>query len=153
LIAFSRLQAWSRLLVTGKSTPAEIVPLGKNETEGACAEQWSYPSVVGMMMYLASNSRPDIAFAVHQCARFTHAPNRSHEKALKRIAHYLLATQTRGMIIKPTEDLTLDLYADADFAGLWNAEDANDPVCVPKPNWLHYDFGWNAVVVVLEVAD
>jgi hypothetical protein len=35
------------------------------------------------------------------------------------------------MILRPTEDLTLDLFADADFAGLWNAEeDANDPTCV-----------------------
>ena len=23
----------------------------------------------------------------------------------------------------------MDLYAEADFAGLWNAEDPNDPIC------------------------
>lgn len=34
------------------------------------------------------------------------------------------------MILRPSDDLTLDLFADADFAGLWNAEDANDPTCV-----------------------
>eukprot|EP00957_Ditylum_brightwellii_P133389 10170240-Ditylum_brightwellii.AAC.1 len=31
-------------------------------------DKWSYTSVVGMMMYLARNSRPEITFAVHQCA-------------------------------------------------------------------------------------
>jgi hypothetical protein len=27
-----------------------------------------------MLMYLAANTRPDIAYAVHQAARHTHAP-------------------------------------------------------------------------------
>ncbi|GAX10397.1 hypothetical protein FisN_3Lu622 [Fistulifera solaris] len=107
--------------------PASPTTLGKDENGEDCVEAWSYASVVGMMMYLASNSRPDIAFAVHQCARFTHCPKRVHEKALKTIGRYLKATRTRGMIIRPTNDLKLDLFVDADFAGLWNSEDANDP--------------------------
>jgi len=113
-----------------RPTPADIKPLGKDENGEPCSETWSYASVVGMMMYLSSNSRPEIAFAVHQCARFTHCPKQSHEKALKRIARYLKGTRDRGMIIKPSKDLRLDLYADADFAGLWNIEDPHDPVCV-----------------------
>ena len=32
----------------------------------------SYASVIGMMLYLASNTRTDISFAVHQYSRFTH---------------------------------------------------------------------------------
>eukprot|EP00957_Ditylum_brightwellii_P154106 11728376-Ditylum_brightwellii.AAC.1 len=31
-------------------------------------DKWSYASVVNMMMYLASNSRPEITFAVYQRA-------------------------------------------------------------------------------------
>jgi hypothetical protein len=58
-----------------KCTPALPKPLGKDENGQQCSESWSYSSVVGMMMYLSSNSRPDIAFAVHQCARFTHSRN------------------------------------------------------------------------------
>jgi hypothetical protein len=91
------------------------------------SEPWSYASVVGMMMYLASNSRPDIAFAVHQCTRFTHCARRVHEKALKRIARYLKGTRTRRMRIQPTYDLTMEMLADADFAGLWGAEKPTDP--------------------------
>ena len=45
----------------------------------------SYAYVIGMMLYLASNTRPDISFAVHQCARFTHNTKVSHETAVKRI--------------------------------------------------------------------
>jgi len=36
----------------------------------------------------------------------------------------------QGMVIKPTKSLKLDLYADADFAGLWGAESKEDPTCV-----------------------
>jgi hypothetical protein len=113
-----------------KPTPALPEPLGKEEKGAKACEKWSYASVVGMMMYLSSNSRPDIAFAVHQAARFTHNPRHSHEQALKRVARYLKGTRTRGMIIRPSRNLRLDLYADADFAGLWNAEDPHDPHCV-----------------------
>jgi hypothetical protein len=109
-----------------RSTPADKKGLGKHEESDPCSEPWSYASIVGMMMYLASNSRPDIAFAVHQCARFTHCARRVHEKALKRIARYLKGTRTRGMRIQPTSDLTMEMFADADFAGLWGAERPTD---------------------------
>jgi hypothetical protein len=81
-------------------------------------------------MYLASNSCPDIAYAVHLCARFTHCPKQVHEKALKRIGRYLKGTRERGMIIRPTANLSLDLYVDADFAGLWNAENPDESISV-----------------------
>ena len=45
------------------------------------------PSVLGMLLYLASNSRPDIAYATHMAARYTHAPTVSHEAAESKIAH------------------------------------------------------------------
>jgi len=85
-----------------KPTPAALKPLGKDEDGPDRQESWSYASVVGMMMYLSVNSRPDIAFAVHQCAQFTHCPKHSHEVALKQIARYLKGMAEHGMIIKPT---------------------------------------------------
>jgi Reverse transcriptase (RNA-dependent DNA polymerase) len=39
-----------------KSTPSEVRPLGKDENGEPCSVPWSYASVVGMLMYLASNS-------------------------------------------------------------------------------------------------
>ena len=32
--------------------------------------------------------------------------------------------------MKPTSELTIDCYVDADFAGLWKKEDHNDENCV-----------------------
>ena len=78
-------------------------------------------------MYLASNSRPDIAFAVHQCARFTHNSKASHEKGLLRICAYLKGTHDKGLIFKPTfNNISVDCYVDADFLGLFGTEDSQD---------------------------
>ena len=80
-------------------------------------------------MYLATNSCPDIAHAVHSCARFNHNPKQSHGKALLHICKYLKATRKDGLILTPTDTLSLDLYVDADFAGLYSVEDPTDPIC------------------------
>lgn len=116
--------------VATKATPALTETLGKDIDGPPRKDLWNYASVVGMMLYLASNSRPDIAFAVHQSARFTHCAKLVHEQAIKRIARYLKGTRDKGLRFQPTKDLSLELYADADFAGLWNSEDSQDPTCV-----------------------
>ena len=111
-------------------TPAATTPLGLDVDGDPFSENWEYPVVIGMLLYLAQNSRPDIAFAVHQCARFTHSPKHSHAVAVKRILRYLNSTKDKGMYIKPNKSLTIDCHVDADFAGLWKSEDDQDPLCV-----------------------
>jgi hypothetical protein len=91
--------------------------------------EWNYRSVVGMLLYLAGNSRCDISFAVHQCARFSHAPRLSHEKAIKRICRYLKGTRTEGLIYRPQNDRGLECFPDANFADLFGVESSDDPVC------------------------
>ena len=98
-----------------KATPANRMPLGTNADGKPFKEKWKYASVIGMLMYLVSNTRPDIQFAVHQCARFTHSPKDSHAEAVKRICRYLAGTAEKGIVFSPTKELTLDCYVDADF--------------------------------------
>jgi hypothetical protein len=108
------------------STPA--VTILHSDDDSAPHDQWrfNYQSVIGMLNYLANNTRPDISFAVHQCARFSHAPQQVHAEAVKRIGRYLIGTSTNGLIVRPTTTTCrLDCYADADFAGLWNAKQPN----------------------------
>lgn len=96
------------------STPAETAPLPKDDNGEPASGMINYASVVGMLLYLCGHSRPDISFAVHQCARYTFAPTRRHEKALIRIGRYLLGTQDKGLILAPSDNLKLDCYPDAE---------------------------------------
>jgi hypothetical protein len=113
-----------------KKTPASSIPLGTDADGDPFDEDWNYASAIGMMLYLTSNSRPEIQFSVHQCARFTHSPRKSHAEAVKRIARYLAGTSDKGLTFSPGEDLKLDCYVDADYAGLWRYEDDQDPIWV-----------------------
>ena len=99
-------------------TPAEYGALPKDQDGEGCNANFNYASIVGMMLYLQGHSRPEISFAVSQCARYTFNPRLSHEVALKRIGRYLKGTRTRGLILSPSSDLTIDCYVDSDFAGL-----------------------------------
>jgi hypothetical protein len=86
------------------------------------AEDWNYCSVIGKMSFLAQMTRPDIAFAVHQCARFSNGPKLLHEKAVKHLGRYLLATRNKGIILTLAERYSLDAFIDSDFAGMWHRQ-------------------------------
>jgi hypothetical protein len=74
-------------------TPALPIPVGAGLHGDPFDESWEYASIIGMLMYLAVNTQPDIAYAVHQAARHTHHPRASHALAVKRILHYLQGTK------------------------------------------------------------
>ena len=115
-----RMEHFNRLPIT-TNVDATI----GTETNGSEAKRdWtnSYASVIGMMLYLASNKIPDIYFDVHQCDRFTHNTKASHETAVKRICWYLQGTKENGLVFNPSKKLVTDCYADADFSGLWGHE-------------------------------
>jgi hypothetical protein len=109
------------------ATPASQLALGKDDDGMAMTEGWSYPSIIGMLLYLSTNTRPDISFAVSQVGRFSASPKQSHAIAVKTIIRYLAGTKDKGMILKPRGDLKLELYCDADFAGLYKREPDNSP--------------------------
>jgi hypothetical protein len=100
------------------NTPALQACLGIDPDGEPMDEFWNYRSIVGMLLYLSTNTRPDITFAVSQVARFNHSPKKSHASAVKTIVRYLYRTADKGTIVTPTGDLSLDCYVDADFAGL-----------------------------------
>jgi hypothetical protein len=115
-----------------KGTPADSSPLGPgNDSDPPHDKLWSYPTMIGRLNYLGNNTRPDLQYAVHACARYTHRPKAIHSRALKRIVRYLIGTQDKGTVFRLTPDITLDMYVDADFTGLWSSlADEQDPVRV-----------------------
>ena len=109
------------------AVPAAPKALGADKDGPPMSDKWNYKSVVGMLLYLATNSRIDIAYAVSQVARFSANPRQSHATAVKMIARYLAGSIDRGTVIKPTKDFKLDCYVDADFLGLHGSEHQDDP--------------------------
>ncbi len=66
-------------------TLAATSALGMDPDGELMTEEWSYLSIVGMLLYLLMNTRPDIAFAVSQVAHFSYSPKQSHASAIKQI--------------------------------------------------------------------
>jgi hypothetical protein len=112
------------------STPAVPGAIGTDKNGSPFNEKWEYGSVIGMLLYLSGNSRPDIVFAENQCARFIHCPRASHATAIKGIIRYLKGTRDKGLYMKPYGDYQVNCYVDADFAGLWGKENDQDPISV-----------------------
>ena len=76
------------------STKVEL-PLGTDENIYEAKRDFpnSCAFFIGVMLYLTSNIRPDISFAVHQCAWFTHNTKASNEISVKSICWYLQGTK------------------------------------------------------------
>lgn len=110
-------------------TPAKCLLGACTDSEPFDAKEFGfeYASALGMLMYTV-HTRPDIQFAVHQCARYTHAPKKDHGYAILQIARYLRTTKTQGLQYSQcTGPFKFDCYVDADFAGLFGVEDSQDP--------------------------
>ena len=102
-------------------TPALLTTILQPNFHGCTFSQpWSYRSIVGKLNFLEKSTRPNIAYAVHQCACFSSQPKASHGDAIKRITRYLLGTKTKGIILSPGNH-SFACWADADFVGNWNA--------------------------------
>ena len=113
-----------------KTNPAIKPLLFKDEDGPPRKHQWHYRSLIGMSNYLEKTTRPDLAFPVHQCARFCEQQKLSHEKVFHRIVKYLNMTKDKTIIFKPVLNEGIVCYADADFAGGWNPLDSNNPANV-----------------------
>jgi histone deacetylase 1/2 len=85
-------------------------------------QHFHYRSVIGKLNYLEKCTRPDIAYAVHQCARFSQDPKVEHAKAVKLIGRYLRGNRNKGIYLRPTDD-SFTVWADADFSGNWKKDD------------------------------
>ena len=98
------------------ATPVEIgTKLVKATDKDKLSDQEIYQSAVGCLLYLSTKTRPDIAYAVSNVAKFTAKPTAEHWTAVKRIMRYLKGTITCGLLYKNSTELVG--YSDADWAG------------------------------------
>lgn len=77
-----------------------------------------YSHLVGSLTYLATWTRPDIAFPVSQLARHLKAPGHKHLAAAKHVLRYLKGTSSLGVLYSPDmpDANRLISFSDADWA-------------------------------------
>ena len=109
------------------SNPAQVC-LGSDVNGPPMKEKWGYPSLDGMLLYLLTNTRLDITYAVSQVACFGSNPKQSHASAIKIIVRYLAGTADKGVIFTPNDNFKINCYVDANFTGLHGQESENNPL-------------------------
>jgi hypothetical protein len=111
-----------------KPTPAPSTTILKRDLDLEDHKaHWPFRRIIGKMNFLEKCSRPELACSVHQAARFSADPKSSHTEAIQHIARYLIGTADKGIILHPN-DHSFEVYADADFSGLWDKDTAmEDP--------------------------
>ena len=76
-----------------------------------------YSKILGMLIWLSTCTRFDIAFAVNQLSRFSNAPRLVHWKAMKRLVRYLSGTRNYGLLYARDGSPEVVGYSDADWGG------------------------------------
>ena len=84
-----------------------------------------YKQGVGMCMYIAVTTRPDIAHAVHRLAKYMANPGRAHWEALKRLVRYLAGTR-EFWLVYGRDRSGLAGFTDADWG---TSDDTRHSVC------------------------
>lgn len=87
--------------------------------EAAQMRSIDYQGAVGALMYLATTTRPDIAYTVGVLARFNSNPGLAHWAAVKHLLRYLKGTASLSLTYSPdpsTPEL-FTTYSDADHGG------------------------------------
>ncbi len=88
--------------VVAKSTPMSSSKLLSRHLDSAPHDNsFHYRRAIGKLNFLEKSTRPDIAYAVHQCARFSIDPKVEHANAVHWIARYLKEYGTRDSLFIP----------------------------------------------------
>jgi hypothetical protein len=75
-------------------------------------DQLRYSQIIGSLMYLASATRPDIAYAVSKLKWFVSNPGSEHWRALEQVMRYLVGTMNYGIHYSGDRKV-LEGYSDA----------------------------------------
>jgi hypothetical protein len=100
-------------------------------------EEYPYLSAIGVLMYLANNTRPDIAFTINCLARYNVAPTMCHWERIKNILWYLNGTIDLGLFFQRNQESNLIGYVDAGYL--------SDPQNGISQTWFMFLHGGTAI--------
>jgi hypothetical protein len=120
------VQKFTRLMSTNSKKYKKNVPfyrdmkltrterMSKGQTK--YAKNFPYQEVMGSLLYLAINTRPDISYAVNVLCRFNSSPTYSACRSAVRLLHYIKATLDYG-IQYTGNHLNVEGWSDSDWGG------------------------------------
>ncbi|CAB1100747.1 unnamed protein product [Ectocarpus sp. CCAP 1310/34] len=102
----------------GKEIP---LPVGLKLSEFDQDEEvvsWPFRELIGSLMWLATQTRPDIANAVRAVARYCASPKEIHWRAGLGILGYVVRTSDLGITFRrgSVAGLSMEVFVDADYA-------------------------------------
>ena len=98
------------------SPGADLGPKQNGEPGG----DWPVKEAVGSLMWLSTMTRPGITNAVQAVARYAHEPTERLCQAIMKILSCLIGTKSLGFTYARGSGLSLNVYADTDYANKEN---------------------------------
>ena len=98
--------------------PSGYKPIAATDAEHRLAAHEPYPAMVGAILYAATITRPDIAFAASVLSRTASKWNKEHVHAARHLLRYIKATLDVCLTFDDSGgSRTMLGYADADWGG------------------------------------
>lgn len=91
--------------------------LSKAKPEEQQANQSLYQQAIGCLTWISKGTRPDIQYAVGQLSQHCSEPTVRHWNAVLRVMRYLKGTAEYSLSYSANQQLKLQGYCDADYAG------------------------------------
>ena len=100
------------------ATPGEVnLKLVKSNEGKKLVDPKRYRSLVGSLLFIGKQTRPDILNIVNQLSRFLDKPDESHWKAAKRVLRYLKGTTDLRLTFLKNSSCDIVGDSDADWSG------------------------------------
>ena len=95
-------------------------PIGKYDNGTDANRYWpnSYASILGIIFYLKSNTRPYTYFTIHRRLLFTHTTKSSHDMDVKITCLCLQGNKDKFLLFITSKAIMVNCYVDAYCAGL-----------------------------------
>eukprot|EP01036_Dinobryon_divergens_P036448 gene36448-47456_t len=95
------------------TTPMAVNQEVNNKLSDIKVDKTNYLSLVGLINYLASYSRPDLLYSLSRVAQACSDPSQADLTRVKRILRYIKYTRDQGLKFKKDNDFNLVCYVDA----------------------------------------
>ena len=110
-----------RFKITGNKLIITFIIQGirfeKNPNQASPNSIKLYQQQIGLLIYLITNTRPDIVFAVNNYAKYISNPDKTHFYVLNRIQQYIRITRIKSLYYSPNNNVELKGFMDNNWGG------------------------------------